>query len=212
MRSALHKLRRYIATPLVSKHRIFVWLPPAVLPANLVVAIAKDDDLTFGVLQSRFHGRWALRLCTWMGVGNDPRYTPTSTFETFPFPDGLTPNIPSANYTADQRTISIAEAACCLNQLRENWLNPPELVNRVPEIVPCYPDRLLPVNDKAAQELKKRTLTNLYNQRPAWLVQAHERLDAAVAAAYGWPADISEEEALKRLLELNLSRSAAQSS
>jgi type II restriction/modification system DNA methylase subunit YeeA len=78
----------------------------------------------------------------------------------------------------------------------------------VPELVPGYPDRIIPVSEKAAAELKKRTLTNLYNQRPAWLAQAHQRLDEAVAAAYGWPADISEEEALKKLLELNLSRSA----
>lgn len=53
--------------------------------------------------------------------------------------------------------------------------------------------------------------TNLYNQRPPWLVDAHRDLDAAVAAAYGWPADISEEDALAKLLELNLARAAAQS-
>jgi hypothetical protein len=87
-------------------------------------------------------------------------------------------------------------------------LNPPELVRREPEVVPGFPDRLIPIDAKASAELKKRTLTNLYNQRPAWLSQAHQRLDEAVAAAYGWPADISEEGALKKLLELNLSRSA----
>ena len=84
----------------------------------------------------------------------------------------------------------------------------PELVRREPEVVPGFPDRLIAIDAKAAKELKKRTLTNLYNQRPAWLAQAHERLDSAVAAAYGWPSDINEEEALKKLLELNLSRSA----
>jgi hypothetical protein len=72
--------------------------------------------------------------------------------------------------------------------------------------VPGYPDRVLPKNEKAAAELKKRTLTNLYNQRPQWLADAHHALDAAVAAAYGWPADISEEDALAKLLELNLQR------
>ena len=50
-----------------------------------------------------------------------------------------------------------------------------------PEVVPGYPDRLLPVDDKAAEVLRKRTLTNLYNARPAWLDQAHARLDEAVA-------------------------------
>ena len=72
--------------------------------------------------------------------------------------------------------------------------------------MPGYPDRILPKNEEAAAELKKRTLTNLYNQRPQWLADAHRDLDAAVAAAYGWPADISEEDALAKLLELNLAR------
>jgi type II restriction/modification system DNA methylase subunit YeeA len=121
---------------------------------------------------------------------------------------GLTPNIPAGQYASDPRALAISEAAKCLNQLRENWLNPPEWVRREPEVVPGFPDRLIPVNEKAAAELKKRTLTNLYNQRPAWLENAHKRLDDAVAAAYGWPADISEEQALKKLLELNLSRAA----
>ena len=81
-------------------------------------------------------------------------------------------------------------------------------MERVPEVVPGYPDRIVPRNPQAAAQLKKRTLTNLYNERPAWLDNAHRDLDAAVAAAYGWPADISEEEALSRLLALNLERAA----
>jgi type II restriction/modification system DNA methylase subunit YeeA len=129
-------------------------------------------------------------------------------FETFPFPEGLAPNVSAEQFSSSSCAMAISEAARSLNQLRDRWLNPPELVNRVPELVPGYPDRIIPVSEKAAAELKKRTLTNLYNQRPAWLAQAHQRLDEAVAAAYGWPADISEEEALKKLLELNLSRSA----
>jgi len=76
----------------------------------------------------------------------------------------------------------------------------------VPEVVPGFPDRLLPKDDAAAAILAKRTLTNLYNQRPQWLAMAHADLDAAVAAAYGWPAEISEDEALARLLELNHAR------
>ena len=79
----------------------------------------------------------------------------------------------------------------------------------VPEVVPGYPDRIVPVDPQAAAILKTRTLTNLYNQRPAWLDNAHRDLDAAVAAAYGWPADIAEEEALARLLVLNLERSVS---
>ena len=59
----------------------------------------------------------------------------------------------------------------------------------------------------AANELKARTLTNLYNTRPQWLDDAHAALNAAAAAAYGWNAGISEEDALRNLLALNLAGS-----
>jgi hypothetical protein len=113
----------------------------------------------------------------------------------------------------------IAEAAARLNTLRENWLNPPQWTQRVPEVVPLgldrspYPDRVEPKPGLSAADaaaLQKRTLTNLYNQRPAWLVQAHEALDAAVAAAYGWAdyaPQMSDDEVLARLLALNVQRS-----
>jgi type II restriction/modification system DNA methylase subunit YeeA len=138
-----------------------------------------------------------------------PRYTPSTTFETFPFPEGLTPDRPAEAYAADPRAMAIAAAARRLNELREAWLNPPDLVVRVPEVVPGYPDRILPKDETAAKALKARTLTNLYNARPAWLDMAHRELDAAVAAAYGWPADLSDDEVLERLFELNRARAAA---
>lgn len=165
--------------------------------------------MAFGILHSRFHELWSLRLGT--SLEDRPRYTPTTTFETFPFPEGLTPNMPAAEYADDPRAARIAEVARRLNELRKNWLNPPDLVRCEPEVVPGYPDRILPVSEKAAQVLKKRTLTNLYNERPAWLDNVHRELDDAVAAAYGWPADLSDDEILKRLLDLNLARAASQS-
>jgi type II restriction/modification system DNA methylase subunit YeeA len=163
-----------------------------------------DDYATFGVLHSRFHEAWSLSLGTWLGVGNDPRYTPTSTFETFPFPSGF-----GANIHMHGAGTQIAKAAERLDELRNAWLNPPDLIRIVPEVVPGYPDRILPKDTVAAAQLRERTLTNLYNQPPHWLVDAHRDLDAAVAAAYGWPAAISEEEALGKLLDLNLARAAS---
>jgi type II restriction/modification system DNA methylase subunit YeeA len=215
LRRAISPLSRFMATVMVSKHRFFVWLPIIQIPENLCVAIARDDDTTFGILHSKFHELWSLRMGTWLGVGNDPRYTPTTCFETFPFPEGLTLDIPAKDYADDPRAMRVAEAARRLNELRENWLNPPDLVKRVPEVVAGYPDRILPVDDKAAQILKKRTLTNLYNERPAWLEGAHRVLDEAVAAAYGWEEDfkagaLTEEEILKRLFELNQQRAKSQ--
>ncbi len=215
MRAAVLPLRRAIFTPRVAKHRLFVWADPRTLPDSRVVLIARDDDAAFGILHSRFHELWSLALGGWHGVGNDPQYTPSVGFETFPFPQSLTSNIPAANYTADPRAQAIAAAAARLNELRENWLNPPDLVRRVPEVVPGYPDRILPVDDKAEKELKKRTLTNLYNARPAWLDHAHKALDEAVAEAYGWGDDwragvLADDEILSRLFTLNRSRAAAQ--
>ena len=156
-----------------------------------------------------------MRLASFHGDGDEggrPTYAHNSTFETFPFPEGLTPDILAADYANDPRAKAIATAAARLNELRENWLNPPDLVQRVPEVVPGYPDRLLPVDEKAAAILKKRTLTNLYNERPAWLDHAHRDLDdaAAAAAAYGWPADLTDEQILERLFKLNQARAAAQ--
>jgi hypothetical protein len=117
--------------------------------------------------------------------------------------------------------------------LRNAWLNPPEWTKtEVLEFpgsadgpwaryvhdpdergigVVKYP-RLVPKDDAYAQSLKKRTLTNLYNERPAWLDLAHKRLDAAVFAAYGWPADLSDDDLLAKLLALNLERAAAERS
>lgn len=203
-----------MATSQVAKHRMFVWLHPTVQPHQTVIAIARDDDTTFGILHSRFHELWALRMGTFLGVGNDPRYTPSTTFETFPFPEGLTPNIPAADYAADPRAQAIAATAARLNELRENWLNPPDLVKRVPEVVPGYPDRILPISPEAEGTLKKRTLTNLYNAKPAWLTHAHKALDEAVATAYGWADDsragkLTDDEILARLFKLNQERANA---
>jgi len=206
LRSVLANRPRYIATPHVAKHRLFVWLSTSVLPDKMLIVIARDDDTAFGILHSRFHELWALRLGT--SLEDRPRYTPTTTFETFPFPEGLQPNIPASAYADDPRARAIADAARRLVELRANWLNPPEWVRRVPEVMPGYPDRLLPVDDRAAAELKKRTLTNLYNQRPTWLANAHRTLDEAVAAAYGWSADSGDEDILRRLLVLNRERAS----
>ena len=162
-----------------------------------------DDDTTFGILHSRLHEAWSLRLCTWLGKGNDPRYTPSTTFETFPFPRGLAPNVLATDYAAYPRAAVIAEASRRLVELRDRWLNPPEWVEWVDEPAPGYPRRPVPRDEEAAQALRKRTLTNLYNAGPQWLVDAHAALDAAVAAAYGWSPDITDEDALRELLARN---------
>lgn len=211
LRNATAGIPRSFVTARVAKHRLFVWLRPPVVVDGQLVVFARADDATFGVLHSRLHELWSLRMCTWMGKGNDPRYTPTTCFETFPFPADLAPPVRA-------HAEAIARAARRLVDLREAWLNPPEWSERVPEVVPLgmdhspYPQRIV-AKAGFEKELARRTLTNLYNQRPAWLAQAHAALDAAVAAAYGWadwnPA-LADDEILRRLLALNLERAGAQ--
>ena len=182
MRAAMAGLTRYIVTPTTAKHRLFVWLSPDVLPDHALIVFARDDDYTFGVLHSRVHELWARRMGTQVReVESGFRYTPTTCYETFPLP-----------HATDARRASIAAAAANLDRLRQGWLSPERTY------------------DITANELARRTLTNLYNQRPAWLADAHALLDAAVLGAYGWPTDITDAELLARLLELNLARAAAQ--
>jgi len=211
LRKMLLPLNRYIATPRVAKHRMFVWLNKYVIPDSRLYAITREDDAAFGILCSRIHEVWSLANASMHGVGNDPTYNAKSCFETFPFPEGLSPNIPAAEYANNPLAVRIGEAAKRLDELRNNWLNPAEWVERVPEVVAGYPDRIIA---KAGHEndLKKRTLTNLYNARPAWLHHLHQELDAAVAAAYGWDdytPDMPDEEILARLFVMNQERSQA---
>lgn len=268
MRNKLNGLPRILVTPEVSKHRIFVWLPPVYLPDHKLRAIASDSDYMFGVLQSHAHELWALKQGS--RLQSRPCYTPSTCFETFPFPfrDDLSSlrtmskksSLETASgwentvenrfltvreeppsygtvgvirkMTPSEHRASVSKAARELNELRERWLNPPEwTVERFLEFpgsvsgpwsryidsktidaksgigIVRYP-RLEARDTNCAAKLKKRTLTNLYNERPGWLDLAHKKLDAAVAAAYGWPADLSEDRILENLLALNLEREA----
>jgi type II restriction/modification system DNA methylase subunit YeeA len=211
MRQSIGSLSRYIATPRVSKYRLFIWVPTVVLSDDGVYVFARSDDYFFGMLHSRLHEVWSLKLGTQLETR--PRYTATTSFETFPFPEP----------TPEQRE-AIATAAKELDELRHRWLNPPEWTREEALEFPAsingpwaryvegadgqgigaarYP-RLIPKDAASAQQLQKRTLTNLYNQRPTWLDLAHRKLDEAVFTAYGWDASISDEEILARLLTLN---------
>ncbi|REJ89646.1 MAG: class I SAM-dependent DNA methyltransferase [Planctomycetota bacterium] len=225
LEESLSHLDRWIVTPRVSKHRVFAWAFPPTYVDNALVAFAKDDDYTFGLLHSRIHEVWARAQGTQLRERESGfRYTPTTCFETFPFPEA----------TEAQRE-AIADAACKLNQLRSAWLSPPEWtrtdVLEFPGSVDGpwkryidgasverqgargvgtvrYP-RIVAKDEDCAKRLRKRTLTNLYNERPTWLELAHRKLDEAVFAAYGWDAGMGDEELLEKLLGLNLERAGA---
>jgi hypothetical protein len=190
LRSAIADLSRCIVTPEVNKHRIFVWMDTAIVPDHTCHVIARDDDYFFGVLHSMAHEEWSLSQGAWIGKGNDPRYSSARTFDTFPFPwaPGREPSEAKSPLVR-----AIAKAARELVLKRDAWLNPP---------------------NASEDDLKSRTLTRLYNDRAAgkatWLDNLHRALDEAVFAAYGWPATLTTQEILARLLELNRQRAGAQ--
>ena len=220
MLAALRGLTRFVATPRVAKHRVFVWVTAGVLASDATVAFAREDDYFFGVLHSAIHERWSLRMGT--ALEDRPRYTPTTCFETFPFPPlsgGITHQTTRGmNAAARGSRERIGSAAKKLCELRENWLNP-TFAGGGPMLT--------------ESQLKKRTLTNLYNERPTWLELAHLELDRAVLAGYSWPEEWAErlqprrdakgkvnpilgvvdpaveQEVLSGLLEFNLRMSAA---
>lgn len=268
MRAALAGHARFVATPTVAKHRLFSWLAPPTNPDHQLIVFARSDDYFFGMLHSRLHEIWSLAQGT--QLEDRPRYTPTTCFETFPFPWP-----PGCEPAGDPLVAAIAESAKELNGLRENWLNPPEwtrletlefpaadggpwtpwIANPLPaadgvldigEAEPVgiaefhqterllrqlreearrgrprragevgtakYP-RPVPKDEACAKLLARRTLTNLYNERPAWLANAHRKLDEAVCAAYAataggeWSPGMPEAQILEQLLALNLQRS-----
>lgn len=206
LQEALDGLPRHLVTPRVAKHRIFSWSYGRTVPDCRLFAFARADDCFAGIMQSRYHEAWSLGTCSWHGVGNDPTYNSETCFETFPFPANLTPNISAKSYASEPRARRIAAAAEKLNNMRSAWLNPTDRARSEPEVAPGFPDRIVPRDAGAADLLKTRTLTNLYNERPRWLDDAHAELDRAVAAAYGWPEDIAIDDALVRLVSLNAQR------
>ena len=185
MRRAVSGLSRFIVTPSVSKHRVFVWLSGEAIPDHQLYVFAREDDYFLGVLHARPHELWARGTGTQLREAESGfRYTPKTCFETFPFPW-----FPGTEPIGDPRVQAIAQAAKELVEKRDRWLNP---------------------EGATEKDLKKRTLTNLYNRRPTWLDLAHKVLDHAVLDAYGWPHDITDEQILEQLLALNLARAAKQ--
>ncbi|MEE9294590.1 MAG: DNA methyltransferase [Phycisphaerae bacterium] len=209
MRKQIEVLKRYVATPNLTKFRLFVLLDSRVLPDHQLIAFARSDDYFFGVLHSSIHELWARRMGTQLREAESGfRYTPTTCFETFPLP--WPPGSEPTKHEAHQR---ISEVAKELNAQRERWLNPPEWIEPIAQVVDAEDDfadvaqearaliRQSAIMARAAKDknLKKRTLTNLYNQRPTWLKLAHEKLDRGVLAAYalvdregGWSEDWAE--------------------
>jgi len=192
LRTALRGLRRYIATPETAKHRFFVLLDASVLPDNMLVNIASSDAFVLGVLSSRTHVTWTL--ATGGTLEDRPRYNKTRCFEPFPFPDATAPQRERIRFLAEQ-----LDAHRKRRQEMHPNLTLTEMYNVLDELRSGEP--LGP----ASQVIHDRGLVSV-------LREIHDQLDAAVAEAYGWPADLPAEDILFRLVDLNAARSAEERS
>ena len=191
LRKALHGLARYIATVETTKHRVFQFLPTTILPDNMLVCIALDDAYRLGILSSRFHVPWSIASGGRMGMGDDPRYNKSRCFDPFPFPAEVPEPLKD----------KIRAEAEALDALRKRVLESHEdlTLTKLYNVLEALREgRAL---TDAERDLHDRGLVTLIRQH-------HDAIDALVAEAYGWPADLSNEEILTRLVALNKERAA----
>ncbi|MEO6152698.1 MAG: DNA methyltransferase, partial [Croceibacterium sp.] len=190
LRNALAGLTRFVATVETSKHRIFHFLDASILPDNMLVTIGSDDAFHLGVLSSRIHTEWAWQAGGWLGVGNDSRYSKSRVFDPFSFPDP----------TPEQRT-RIAELAEELDATRKTALA---------EVPGLTMTELYNLRDKlrSGAALPPAEQDRASAARAGIVNRLHEQIDEAVAAAYGWPADLPPSEIAARLVALNAERAA----
>lgn len=189
-RPALCELRRFIATAETSKHRFFVFLDASILPDNMLVVVASSDAFVLGVLSSRIHVSWALAAGGRLGYGNDPRYNKTRCFEPFPFPEASDVQRERIRFIGEQ-----LDAHRKRQQAAFPALTMTEMYNVLEQL------RAGEALDEKGQIIHDRGLVSV-------LRGLHDELDEAVADAYGWPVDLSTEEILFRLVDLNASRTA----
>ncbi|NDK55745.1 class I SAM-dependent DNA methyltransferase [Pontibacter fetidus] len=190
IRKALNGLPRYIGTVQTSKHRFFRFLDANILPDDAVIAIAFADAYNLGVLSSKIHVTWALNAGGRMGAGNDPIYNKSRCFDPFPFP--------AATEAQQEQIRSIAEHLDAHRKQRQAQ----------------HPTLTITDMYNVLEKLRSGEALNAKEQKTheqglvSILLQLHTELDAAVAAAYGWPANLPEEEILERLVALNKERAA----
>jgi hypothetical protein len=190
LRPALEGLRRYVGAPVTQKHRTFEFIDGSVLPDDAIICFALTDAIFLGVLSSRLHVVWSLRAGGWLGIGNDPRYLKSLVFDTFPFPA-----------PPDALKVRIRGAAEELDALRKQ---------RQAE----HPDLTLTQIYNVLEKLRRgealAEADEVIKDKGLVLIvkELHDQIDALVAEAYGWPADLSDDEILARLVALNAERAA----
>lgn len=187
-RPALEGLPRFIATVETSKHRFFQFLDISVLPDHMLIGIGHEDAYVLGVLSSRPHVLWALAQGGRLGVGNDPRYNKSRCFETFPFPE-TTLEI--------EHAIQAKAEELDAHRKRQSALHEELTMTGMYNVL----EKLRRGEELSAKE-KQIHIDGLVGT----LRQLHDELDELVTSAYGWPEQLSDQEILLRLTELNATR------
>ena len=187
-RASVSGLSRYIATSETSKHRLFTFLDADVLPDGALIAICLDDAFHFGVLTSSIHVTWALRAGGRHGIGNDPRYNSTRTFQPFPFP--------VASVAQQDAIRQLGEAIHEHRETRKS-AHPDLALTAIYNVLDALREGA-PLSDRERE---------VYDAGAVGILrELHDELDAAVADAYGWPAGLTDAEIVGRLVDLNAAR------
>lgn len=191
LRMAIEGIERIIVGSVTSKHRLFDVADATTRIDSSGFVIALPDPFFHGVVSSRIHCVWSIATGTRMGVGDDPRYNKSTCFEAFPFPAGV----------AEPLKDKICAEAEALDALRKRVLE-------------SHEDLTLTKLYNVLEALREgRALTDVerdmhYRGLVTLIRQHHDAIDMLVAEAYGWPADLSDEEILTRLVALNKERAA----
>jgi hypothetical protein len=193
LRSALSGLSRYIGTVETMCRRAFLFKDESMMPDNKIIVIGLDNLFHFGVLSSRVHLVWILRAGGWLGAGNDSVYVKTRCFDTFPLPD--------ATDLLRAKVCAVAEEMDAHRQHRQS---------EHPDVTPTEMYSVLAVlRTGSSSDALDRDQREIYEKGLVLILkELHDRLDAAVLRAYGWPEGISDEEILARLVALNKERAA----
>ena len=194
LRPALKNVQRFIATTETSKHRMFTFLPKDTRPDHMLIAIAIDDAAALSILSSRFHVIWALTAGGRLGFGNDPRYNKSRCFDPFPFPDA----------TDDQKArLRLMGEELDAHRKAQQAAHPKLTLTAMYNVL----EKL-----RAGQKIEGKD-KETYDQGLVGILRTiHDRIDAELAAAYGWPVNLSDDDILHRLVALNRARTAEEAS
>jgi SAM-dependent methyltransferase len=192
LRPAMARLPRYIATVETAKHRVFSFIDGEIIPDNMLVVVGSDDAFLLGVLSSRTHVTWALAAGGWLGIGNDPRWSKSRTFDPFPFPE--------CAETLKGAIREIAEELDAHRKARQA-LHPRLTLTQMYNVL----EKLRASETLAAAEEQIKT-----DGLVLILKELHDKLDALVLRAYGWTDQPSDDVVLERLVKLNAERSLAE--